>query len=62
VVVTDAGLHTRIIEKPKEPISRMRTSGLYYMKDWKALYDGIAWTLEQPKNKGEFTSPTRSST
>jgi len=55
VVVTDAnGYMKKIVEKPKEPISKLANIGLYYMKDWKALFDGIAWTKSQPPMKGEF--------
>jgi glucose-1-phosphate thymidylyltransferase len=55
VVVSDAdGNMTRIVEKPSTPISRRANIGLYYIKNWKLLYDGIDWTLRQPKNKGEY--------
>jgi len=55
VVVTDAdGNMTKIVEKPSTPISRRANIGLYYIKNWKLLYEGIEWTLNQPKNKGEF--------
>ena len=55
VVVTDAdGNMTRIVEKPTTPISRRANIGLYYIRNWKLLYEGIDWTLRQPKNKGEF--------
>ena len=55
VVVTDADGHmTRIVEKPKDPISRRANIGLYYIKNWKLLLEGIEWTLKQPKNKGEY--------
>lgn len=55
VVVTDAkGYMTKIVEKPKEPISKLANIGLYYIKDWKALFDGIAWAKSQPPQKGEF--------
>jgi glucose-1-phosphate thymidylyltransferase len=55
VVVTDAaGNMTKIVEKPSTPISKRANIGLYYIKNWKLLYEGIAWTLEQPKNKGEY--------
>jgi glucose-1-phosphate thymidylyltransferase len=55
VVVTDANGHmTRIVEKPSEPISRLANIGLYYVRDWRALYEGIDWTLRQPKQKGEW--------
>jgi glucose-1-phosphate thymidylyltransferase len=45
---------TRIVEKPTEPISRRANIGLYYIKNWKLLYEGIAHVLSRPKNKGEF--------
>lgn len=55
VVVTDANGHmTRIVEKPSEPISKRANIGLYYVRNWKLLYEGIAHVLAQPTNKGEF--------
>lgn len=55
VVVTDAeGFMTRIVEKPSEPISRRANIGLYYIRNWKLLYEGIDHVLTQPKNKGEY--------
>jgi glucose-1-phosphate thymidylyltransferase len=55
VVVTDANGHmTKIVEKPSEPISKRANIGLYYIKNWKLLYDGIKHTLAQPANKGEW--------
>ncbi len=53
VIVTDAeGYMTRIVEKPSTPISRLANIGLQYVRDWKALFDGIAHTLKQPPGKG----------
>lgn len=53
VIVTDQrGYMTRIVEKPSEPISKLANIGLYYMKDWRTLFDGIAETLRQPAGKG----------
>jgi glucose-1-phosphate thymidylyltransferase len=55
VVVTDTnGNMTKIVEKPETPISKRANIGLYYVKNWKLLYEGIDWTLKQPKNKGEY--------
>lgn len=55
VVVTDANGHmTKIVEKPSTPISKRANIGLYYIKNWKLLYEGIAHTLKQPANKGEW--------
>jgi glucose-1-phosphate thymidylyltransferase len=55
VVVTDKdGNMTKIVEKPTTPISKRANIGLYYIKNWKLLYEGIDHTLTQPKNKGEY--------
>jgi len=55
VVVTDAdGNMTKIVEKPSEPISKRANIGLYYIRNWKLLYEGIDHVLSQPKNKGEY--------
>src|SRR5450830_417049 len=55
VVVTDKdGNMTKIIEKPKTPISKRANIGLYYIRNWKLLFEGIDWVLKQPKNQGEY--------
>ena len=55
VVVTDADGHmTQIVEKPSTPISKRANIGLYYIRNWQLLYEGIAHVLTQPKNKGEY--------
>ncbi len=54
VVTDDQGFMTRIVEKPSEPISKLANIGLYYIRDWQALFEGIEWTLSQPKQKGEW--------
>jgi glucose-1-phosphate thymidylyltransferase len=55
VVVSDSdGNMTKIVEKPSTPISKRANIGLYYVRNWKLLYEGIDWTLRQPKNKGEY--------
>lgn len=55
VVVTDAdGYMQRIVEKPSEPISNLANIGLYYIRDWKLLFEGIGETLAGPKQKGEW--------
>jgi glucose-1-phosphate thymidylyltransferase len=55
VVVTDAKGHmTKIIEKPSTPISKRANIGMYYVRNWKLLYEGIDHVLTQPRNKGEY--------
>lgn len=55
VVVTDSdGCMQRIVEKPSEPVSRLANIGLYYIRDWETLFDGIARTLEGQQMKGEW--------
>ncbi len=55
VVVTDADGHmTRIIEKPTTPISKRANIGLYYIRNWKLLFEGIDHVLTTPPNKGEW--------
>jgi glucose-1-phosphate thymidylyltransferase len=55
VVVTDKdGNMTKIIEKPKTPVSKRANIGLYYIRNWKLLFEGIEWVLKQPKNQGEY--------
>src|SRR5687767_15764712 len=54
VVTDDKGNMTKIVEKPKTPISRRANIGLYYIRNWKLLYEGIDHVLSQPKNQGEY--------
>lgn len=56
VIVTDARGHmTRIVEKPDTPISKLANIGLYYIKDWRTLFDGIAHVMRSaPGPGGEF--------
>ena len=54
VVTDDDGYMTRIVEKPSEPVSKLANIGLYFVRDWARLFDGIAWTLNRPKQKGEW--------
>jgi glucose-1-phosphate thymidylyltransferase len=45
----------RIVEKPKDPISKLANIGLYYIRDWQLLFDGIRATVTGPKGPtGEF--------
>lgn len=53
VIVTDAdGYMEQIVEKPKEPISKLANIGLYYIRDWALMFDGIRDTLENSLGPG----------
>lgn len=55
VVVTDAdGYMQQIVEKPSEPVSNLANIGLYFVRDWRMLFEGIERTLAGPKTKGEW--------
>jgi len=54
VVTDDDGNMTKIVEKPKTPISKRANIGLYYIKNWKLLFEGIDYVLASPKNQGEY--------
>lgn len=55
IVNDDAGFMRRIVEKPTDPISKLANIGLYYIRDWKLLFEGIDVTMQgQPGKGGEF--------
>ncbi len=56
VIVTDGrGYMTRIVEKPRDPISRLANIGLYYIRDHALLFEGIDATLHGATGKhGEY--------
>lgn len=46
VIVTDeAGDLARIVEKPREPVSKQANIGLYYVRDHALLFEGVAHVL-----------------
>jgi glucose-1-phosphate thymidylyltransferase len=45
---------TRIVEKPKTPISKLANIGLYYIRAVDSLWQGIDHVLAAPKNQGEY--------
>ncbi len=52
IVRDDDGNMARIIEKPSEPVSRLANIGLYYIRDWRLLFEGVRHTLAAPPGKG----------
>jgi glucose-1-phosphate thymidylyltransferase len=53
VIVTNPdGTMKKIVEKPKEPISKFANIGLYYIRDYKLLFEGIHDTLRRPTGPG----------
>ncbi len=54
VVITDAdGYMKRIVEKPQDPISELANIGLYYIRDWRLLMEGVDEALNGPKGPGD---------
>jgi glucose-1-phosphate thymidylyltransferase len=51
LVTDDKGFMTRIVEKPQDPISKLANIGLYYIRDWKLLFEGIRSVMEGPTGK-----------
>lgn len=55
VIVTDEDSCMRhIVEKPSEPISRLANIGLYYVRDWRLMFEGISHVMTQPPKFGEY--------
>lgn len=56
VILKDENDHMlKMIEKPSEPISKLANIGLYYVKDYKLLFDGIQHVYDNEcKVKGEY--------
>ncbi|HET8655944.1 MAG TPA: sugar phosphate nucleotidyltransferase [Longimicrobiaceae bacterium] len=55
VVPDENGFMQRIVEKPSEPISKLANIGLYYIRDWKLLFEGIDHVMKsQPGPGGEY--------
>jgi glucose-1-phosphate thymidylyltransferase len=56
VIVTDEnGFMRTIIEKPNEPVSKLANIGLYYIRDWRLLFEGIRHVMASPPGpSGEF--------
>ncbi len=54
IVVDSDGFMKQIVEKPSEPVSKLANVGLYYIRDWETLFEGIDWTLSRPPYMGEY--------
>jgi glucose-1-phosphate thymidylyltransferase len=52
IVADEQGFMKRIVEKPRDPVSKLANIGLYYIKDWKLLFEGINSVVDGPKSKG----------
>ena len=55
IVTRPDGSMERIVEKPSEPVSKLANIGLYYVRDYGLLYEGINATLrDAPGPSGEY--------
>jgi len=55
IVNDDEGFMQRIVEKPTEPVSKLANIGLYYIRDWQLLFEGIEKTVRgDPGPGGEY--------
>jgi len=55
IITRDDGTMETIVEKPSQPVSKLANIGLYYIRDYKLLFDGIHHTLDaSPGPSGEF--------
>jgi len=52
ILTDDDGDMTQIIEKPTEPVSKLANIGLYYIRDWQQLFQGIRHVLQSPPGPG----------
>jgi glucose-1-phosphate thymidylyltransferase len=56
VIVNDEqGFMRQIVEKPTEPVSKLANIGLYYIRDWQLLFQGIEEVVrDDPGPGGEY--------
>ena len=52
IVTREDGSMERIVEKPSEPVSKLANIGVYYIRDYELLYEGIHHTLDSTPGKG----------
>ncbi len=52
IVTRPDGTMERIVEKPSEPVSKLANIGVYYVRDYGLLFEGINHTLAADAGKG----------
>jgi glucose-1-phosphate thymidylyltransferase len=52
IITGDGDTMQRIVEKPKEPVSKLANIGLYFIRDFGLLFEGIHHTLTSPTGPG----------
>jgi glucose-1-phosphate thymidylyltransferase len=52
IVTSPQGHMAQIVEKPDNPISRLANIGLYYIRDWHTLFEGIGEVMRRPSGVG----------
>ncbi len=55
IVTREDGTMERIVEKPSEPVSRLANIGVYFIRDYGLLFEGIHQVLDRdPGGAGEY--------
>lgn len=54
IVTGEDGMMQRIVEKPRDPISRLANIGVYYLRDHQLLFEGIDHVLAGDTHLGEY--------
>jgi glucose-1-phosphate thymidylyltransferase len=54
IVTDDRGYMERIVEKPTEPVSKLANIGVYYVRDYELMFEGIAKVMADEPNLGEY--------
>lgn len=55
IVLDNQGYMTKMVEKPDKPVSRLANIGLYYIKDYKLMFEGIKHLFDKKiTGQGEY--------
>jgi len=54
VITDDNGYVRKIIEKQRQASSNLANIGLFYIKDWQGMFEGLERVMSEPPIKGEW--------